>query len=201
MKQICSILTGIPVEDFEKEEVKNSYLGEEWSIDVIQVDLTKLGEELSHYSPKYLRTVGKVLPKAIRPTVRELMQKVGTDAMRDVIHPDVWVNALLKDYKIIELDLATGAKYPNWIISDCRFENEANAIKEIGGVIVRVNRKSLEIEKIQKAILRTGGYLAPEHPSETSLDSYKFDYVIENDGTIEELIDKVKVMLQHFKLL
>lgn len=32
LKQIVSILTGISVEDLEKEEVKNSVLGEEWKI-------------------------------------------------------------------------------------------------------------------------------------------------------------------------
>ena len=30
------------------------------------------------------------------------------------------------------------------------------------------------------------------HPSETALDNYKFDEVIENNGSIEELIEKVK---------
>jgi len=34
-----------------------------------------------------------------------------------------------------------------------------------------------------------------EHPSETALDDYqKFDYVIQNDGTIEDLIEKVKAI-------
>ena len=35
----------------------------------------------------------------------------------------------------------------------------------------------------------------PEHISETALDNAKFDYVIENDGTIEELIEQVKKIL------
>jgi hypothetical protein len=186
VKQICSILTGIPIKDFEKAEVKNSFLGKEWDY----VEIVSRHTEYDEWKTKPYKL-----------TVRELMQKVGTDAMRNVVHSDVWVNALLKDYKITELDLATGAKYPNWIISDCRFENEANAIKEMGGVVIRVNRRSLEVEKIQKAIKESGGYLANKHPSETSLDFYKFDYVLENSGTIEELIDKVRVMLQHFKLL
>ena len=32
----------------------------------------------------------------------------------------------------------------------------------------------------------------PEHASETSLDDYKFDAVIENNGSIKELVEKVK---------
>ena len=40
-----------------------------------------------------------------------------------------------------------------------------------------------------------------QHPSETALDDYQFDYVIDNNGTIEELIEKVKVILIKEKLI
>ena len=35
-------------------------------------------------------------------------------------------------------------------------------------------------------------YIEGQHESETALDNAKFDYIIENNGTIEELLNKVK---------
>ena len=79
--------------------------------------------------------------------------------------------------------------FPNWIITDVRFPNEAKAIKDKGGIVIRVNRTYYTEDK--KYII---GYDPFEtHPSETALDDYDgFDYVIENDGTVQDLIDKVK---------
>ena len=68
--------------------------------------------------------------------------------------------------------------YPNWIITDTRFPNELYAVKQKGGVAIQV------IKKGNKAV--------NDHVSEISLDAAQFDYVIENDGTIENLVDEVK---------
>jgi hypothetical protein len=102
-------------------------------------------------------------------TGRQFLQKLGTDAIRDHLHPDTWVNALMKDYK----------PNSNWIIPDVRFLNEAEAIKERGGIIIRVDR----------------GSPANSHKSETILDNYRFDFIISNNGTIDELSDVVKSIL------
>jgi len=171
VKQICSILTGIPVEDFEKEEVKDSYLGEEW-------DWGGQG-----HGPRY--------------TVRQFMQMVGTNAMRDVIHPDVWVNALMRQHKSVEILPETDPgiiaytpkyTYPNWLISDVRFPNEARAIKDRNGIVIKIHRQHNREGKV-------------EHESETALNGYEFDYIIQNTGTIEDLIVEVKQMLTHFNLI
>ena len=80
--------------------------------------------------------------------------------------------------------------FPNWIITDVRFPNEAKAIKDRGGIVIRVNRTYYTEDK--KYII---GYDPFEtHPSETALDDYEFDYVIENDGSLDELITKIKLI-------
>ena len=99
-------------------------------------------------------------------TVRELLQKFGT-AIRNEVCDDFWVKACLKDYE----------KWDNWIISDVRFKSEAKGIKDLEGIIVRVNRE---------------GAGAGNHISEVDLDDYSFDYVINNDGNMEDLLLKVK---------
>lgn len=105
-------------------------------------------------------------------TPRKILQLLGTEAGRHIIHPNIWVNALFANYK---------PSLENWIVTDVRFPNEANIIKEKGGIMIRINRPGTE------------SHCGGQHLSETSLDAYdKFDYVIENDGTVQDLIDKVK---------
>lgn len=74
----------------------------------------------------------------------------------------------------------------NFIITDTRFPNELKAVKDREGITIRVNRPDLAENS---------------HPSETSLDSATFDYIIDNNGTIEELIDKVKEILIKEKII
>lgn len=213
VKEVCSLLTGIPVEDFEKEEVKSSTLGEEWK----QCFYMSSNENKILLDTPYPKE--DTLYKYHNLTVRELLQKVGTDAMRDVIHPDVWVNALMKDYRsIVHLkdnapfschhDLTPEFKekyikfieYPNWLVTDVRFPNEIKAVKDRQGIVIRVNRPCSTCHTYDNKFC-SNGYHSNNHISETSLDTYNFDYVIENDSDIPSLIEKVKEMLIHFKLL
>lgn len=96
------------------------------------------------------------------PEIRELLQRLGTEAGRGVLGEDVWVNALFE--KPIKRLL---------VISDVRFPNEAKAIKERGGIIIRV--------------IRDGLGPANNHPSESAYQ--KNDYVIFNNGTKADLYE------------
>ena len=88
--------------------------------------------------------------------------------------------------------------YPNFIITDTRFENELEAVKKRKGITIRVNR-SFNHKMGSK---ETGTInLTPEHESETALDNAEFDYVIDNNGTISELIDKMRNILIENKLI
>ncbi len=83
LKQIASLLTGIPVEDFEDQEFKKSYLGAEWGT----VELNPLNSIPVFENIEFNHLM----------SVREFLQKLGTDAMRDGLHKEVWVNALFSD--------------------------------------------------------------------------------------------------------
>ena len=110
--------------------------------------------------------------------------------MRDGLHTNVWVNALFADYirnddkliRITEENLEEWQEgdYPNWIITDMRFPNEMKAVAEREGVTIRVVRP---------------GTVVGNHPSEVALDDAKFDYEILNDGSIEDLVQKVREIL------
>jgi hypothetical protein len=170
LKQIGSILSGVPVEMFEDQEFKKLDMSPEWWKKDINWGIEKLH--------------GEHVMKDIPMTYREFLQKLGTEAMRDGLHTNVWVNALFADYRL----WSDGSKdwYPNWIITDMRFPNEMDAVKAKDGITIRVHRD----------IHKGNAHIAPiPHASETALDDAKFDYEIINDGTIEDLIEKVRALL------
>jgi hypothetical protein len=142
----------------------------------------------------------------VKTTYRQFLQNLGTEAMRDGLHTNVWVNALFADYhpapnksmdESFMEQFVTGSSairytYPNWIITDMRFPNEMKAVEEREGITIRVIR-SFNHKMGSK---ETGTLdLTPLHPSETALDDAEFDYEIINDGTIEDLVEKVKEIL------
>jgi len=86
LKQIASLLTGFPVEDFEDQEFKKCILGEEWGT-VQQIPLNSI--------PPFADIDFNVMM-----SVRELLQKLGTEAMRNGLHENVWCNALFSDYSV-----------------------------------------------------------------------------------------------------
>ena len=107
------------------------------------------------------------------------------------------VNAMAENKGITLCE--TEANSLNWIITDVRFPNEVQAIKDRGGIVIRVNRP--ETWKSTGCVImdmssndRSKDVVIKytEHPSETALDDYEFDIVVENDGSIEELVEKVK---------
>jgi hypothetical protein len=109
-------------------------------------------------------------------TFRELLQRVGTEAMRNVIHKDVWVKALFSEY----------SNDDHWIISDLRMPNEYEVIKALGGIVIRVYRGPQETGKV--------------HISETALDDYNFDIVINNSYTKESLNSKIMRIVTEWKM-
>ena len=173
LKQMASLLTGIPVEDFEDQEFKKSYLGAEWgTVKSNPLNAVPVFADVSFNESM---------------SVRELLQKLGTEAMRDGLHTNVWVNALFADYRGPKMSEYNPS---NWIITDMRFPNEMEAVKERKGITIRV------VRPVKKS--KTTARL---HPSETSLDKARFNYTIFNDGSIADLIEKVRQILITEKII
>ena len=173
LKTTASLLTGIPVEKFEDQEFKKLQMPECWNR-LQQSGRSKI------WSPM---------------TYRQFLQELGTEAMRDGLHTNVWVNALFSDYVPVvkewdELGNDTLVEYPNWILTDMRFPNEIEAVKERKGITIRVSRTGIHTPKVEDL-----------HPSETSLDDVEFNYHIDNSGTIEDLIKKVRQILITEKII
>lgn len=173
LKKIASILTGIPEAKFEDQDVKKSLLGPEWG----EVRENPLNAIDPFSDVKFLHLM----------SVRELLQKLGTDAIRSGLHQNAWVNALMADYRpktngYSSLGEDTVSE-PKWVITDCRFPNEAKAVRDRGGKVVRIYRPD-------------HGPIN-DHPSETALDRWSFDYLISNDSDLAELERSIKTFLKH----
>jgi len=98
---------------------------------------------------------------------------VQLDLCRNQIHNNIWINSTFSNYTPEDC----------YIFTDLRFPNELKAIQERNGLTIRLFRP----RDITGII---------EHESETALDKeLSFDYFINNDGSIEELISKVKEIL------
>ena len=119
-------------------------------------------------------------------TYRDLLQKLGTEAMRNGLHENVWVNALFADY---HFNIEEDEQMPNWLITDCRFPNELESVKTHKGITIKVIRDS-------------GNTIGTTHASETALDDYtEWDYVVDNNGSIEDLKTQVFSILEKESLL
>ena len=102
---------------------------------------------------------------------RYLLQYMGTEVMRNNLHPDIWVLSL--ERKIIECGPG------DYVVPDVRFPNEIRMIKRNGGKVWHVQRGELPDWFGQNP--------SHIHASETSWNNEIFDATIYNNGTIDDL--------------
>lgn len=135
LKEMVSIITGIPVMDIDKNKAT--------------------------YLPEY------------NLSVRTMLQKVGTDAMRNQVDSDVWI-------KIAARRIGHIPKHKIVVIPDVRFENEMNFIRQNHGIIITVHRPMMLDNSIYEHISESGQLYLPV-----------CDHTIINDGSLDELRTKV----------
>lgn len=109
-------------------------------------------------------------------TPRYVLQYLGTEVFRNHFHKDIWT-------KIVENQLSF---YENVVVSDCRFANEIEMIKQNGGKIIQVHRDDHVLD------------IGAKHLSELEWIQCHYDRVIKNNGTIEDLHTKVNLILSDF---
>jgi len=113
-------------------------------------------------------------------TPRTTFQFVGTDLVRNKIYnilPDIGENFWVKRFEMELSQLLVNEQSRNIIISDVRFPNEAEIIKKLGGIIIKVVRPDIKNNDL--------------HTSENLIDEISADYNIINDGSIDDLYCKL----------
>ena len=136
----------------------------------------------------------KRLKKDITP--RWVLQYWGTEVIRKGFHDDMWVASLENRLRNTKNDI---------VITDCRFPNEIKAIRNAGGKVVRIKRgpepewfddaKSMNrgpARNMSWALSKHNIEKLGIHASETAWVGTKFDVVINNDGTLDELYTQVE---------
>ncbi len=104
-------------------------------------------------------------------SVREILQKVGTECGRDIFGMDIWIKRLQVDINAIP-----GIPY---LVSDVRFDNEAKWILDSGGIVIDIQRE---------------GCNPDGHRSESGIT--EFNYQVYNDGTLEEFYDLLDQLME-----
>lgn len=106
---------------------------------------------------------------------REILQRYGTEAHRDIFGEDFWVDQILP--------IGLNCENRLIIIPDLRFENEARRIRLLGGKIVRINRETFGEEDT--------------HSSEIPLPGKLVDFEIDNNETIDYFRGEVNHFCYH----
>ena len=133
-------------------------------------------------------------------TPRYILQQWGTEVCRKGFHDDIWIASLENKLRNSRDDV---------VISDCRFPNEIRAIKQAGGIVVRVVRGP-EPEWYNAAVSCNRGPNGNStwalsgrrleqlgvHASETAWVGTKFNVVLDNNGTLDDLYQQVKRLVQ-----
>jgi hypothetical protein len=160
--------------------------------------------------------------------VREFLQKLGTDGLRDGLHVNVWVNALFADYRkpgvCVNLRLLQGVEingksmYPEDILKI--FHNQSSSWSEFhkeygldkdaivpmdhSNWIITDTRFPNELEEVKfrggvTIKLTREGDLESDHESETALENAEFDYVLDNTGNLDQAFDAVKLLMDRLE--
>jgi hypothetical protein len=133
-------------------------------------------------------------------TPRWVLQYWGTEVCRKSFHDDIWIAALENKLRNSKDDI---------VISDCRFPNEIKSIKDAGGIVIRVVRgpepewyeDAINVNKgpngnVKWALSKTQLDKLKIHASETAWVGTKFNAVLDNNGSIDELFAQVKDLVQ-----
>jgi hypothetical protein len=117
---------------------------------------------------------------------RKFLQFIGTEWARS-INPNIWIDLLITN--------SNKLNNQNIYCSDVRFVNEFESLKKNGWILIKILRPNIDSKRI--------GNGEHTHVSEIELDTFKddkWDYIIENNGTIKELYNKLDNIIDDISL-
>jgi hypothetical protein len=164
-----------------------------WDRELVEGRTTEAREWREQEDAWWSQRLGKKI------TPRYVLQYWGTDLLRNHFHDDIWIASLENKARKTK---------DNIVISDVRFPNEVQAIHNAKGLVIRIKRGQ-EPAWYEDALAYNQGpknmrwALSKQrlnelqiHSSETAWIGSKFNYTIENDGSIDDLHNQIKNLVQ-----
>lgn len=114
---------------------------------------------------------------------RKLLQQLGVELIKNKIDENLLINRIKQDIEVYSYF------FDVIIVSDARFINEIESIKDKNTIVLNILGKDNNLTEEEK-----------KHITETALDNYKkYDYIIENKTTKEELKTQIKKIMEETK--
>jgi hypothetical protein len=135
---------------------------------------------LMTYNQLHTDTEKEIVDPRYNKSPRQVMQELGSYLRSQ--DPNFFCN--LMTYKIKDLQ-KLGHKL--FIVTDVRYDNEARVIRELGGHVIKIERKS-------KTVVMPG--TLQKHASEQGISPELLDHVVNNDSTIDVLHNKMEEMVK-----
>lgn len=160
-----------------------------WDLRLLEGDTPKSREWRNTIDDRWSSLMGRTV------TPRMILQEFGTDVCQDWISKEVWVESLFRR-----------KHSQDFAITDVRFSHEVRAVKERGGLLVRVMRGDdpwwVSIIETLKSDERT--YFMSQfdiHRSEWDWVGSRVDFTIKNDSTLDALDCEVGNMIKYLEEL
>lgn len=116
-------------------------------------------------------------------TPRLALQRMGTEAGRNVFHNDIWVISLLQR-----------SQHKNVVVTDVRFKNEVEALRKNQGILIRIRRGPNPDWYHTALCANRGNSAAEEEMKQLGIHQSEWDWIgcdvhhtIYNDGTLADL--------------
>lgn len=113
---------------------------------------------------------------------RELAQTLGTEWGRELVSPEIWLRVAQRSIEI--LNAPSPFRPHGIVVTDIRFENEAEWLRGLGGTVWHIRREQAGLAGATS-----------KHVSEQSIPIIEGDVIVENNGTLEALFERVSEIM------
>lgn len=163
LKDTLSVLFGIPVEKFYERDFKEHFY-------IKGLEITDTPDNILD-EDSFIKMLNKKDFSFLKThfiTIRQLLQCFGTEIVRGLFGNAFWAERAMKH------------TFDKMIITDLRFKVELEAIRKRNGLVLYIDNPNCTPE---------------QHTSESEVlemkDNHDFDFIIENNGTLEDLFNKI----------
>ena len=138
------------------------------------VHVSTIGNASSEYErvQDLVDRVGWDVAKVSYPEIRQLLQRMGTEVGRALYGESFWVDRVLTQMERSSTSYGEDVVVGNYVITDVRFPNEVEAVRSVGGKVIRIYRE--------------GVGAVNTHVSDTGVDDLEIDAVVLNQGSLDE---------------